>query len=73
MNRGQSIFAQLLDFVPFTRVEHLVWTRKPGDQRVLHEVESIIPENLWNACVTVLDEKRVKGKRTAKNIFYLFT
>src|SRR5450830_1292617 len=38
------------------------WTLKPEDEWILHEVEAIVSEDLWSACVTLLDEKRAKAK-----------
>ena len=49
------------------------WALKPEDEWILHEVEPIVSEDLWSACVALLDEKRAKGKRPAKQVTHLFT
>jgi site-specific DNA recombinase len=49
------------------------WKLKPEDEWVLHEVEAIISEDLWNECVGVLDAQRAKGKRPAKKVVHLFS
>ncbi len=49
------------------------WKLKPEDEWVLHEVEAIIPEELWNECNGLLDAQRAKGKRSARKTVHLFS
>jgi site-specific DNA recombinase len=48
------------------------WELKPESDWVLHEVEAVVPEDLWNECNAILDEQRNKGKRPAKKAVHLF-
>lgn len=48
------------------------WKLKPEDEWVLHEVDAIISEDLWNECVGMLNAQRTKGKRLTKNVVHLF-
>ena len=45
---------------------------KPESEWVLHEVEAIVPEDLWSECNAVLDAQREKGKRTTQRTIHLF-
>lgn len=49
------------------------WKVKPESEWVLHEVDAIIPEDLWNACNTLLNEQRARGKRPTKKAVHLFS
>ncbi len=48
------------------------WKLKPESEWVLHEVEAIVPEDIWNECNAILDEQRAKGKRPTKKTVHLF-
>lgn len=48
------------------------WKLKPEDEWVLHEIEAIVPEDLWNECNAVLNEQRAKGKRPTRKVVHLF-
>jgi len=48
------------------------WELKPESEWVLHEVEAIVTEDLWNECNTILDTQ-TKGKPPAKKVTHLFT
>jgi site-specific DNA recombinase len=48
------------------------WKLKPESEWVLHEVEAIVPEGLWDECNDFLDKQKAKGKRTAKRAVHLF-
>ena len=48
------------------------WELKPESDWVLHEIEAVVPEDLWNECNAILDEQRSKGKRPAKKAVHLF-
>jgi site-specific DNA recombinase len=49
------------------------WELKPESEWVLHEVDAIVGEDLWNECNTILDDQRAKGKRPTKRVTHLFT
>ena len=49
------------------------WKLKPESEWVFHEVEPIVSEELWDACVAILDAQREKGKRPAKKTVHLFS
>ena len=46
---------------------------KPESEWVFHEIEAIIPEELWNECMSTLDAQLAKGKRPTKKAVHLFT
>ena len=48
------------------------WKLKPETDWVLHEVESIVSEELWSECNGMLDEQKAKGKRQTKPAVHLF-
>jgi site-specific DNA recombinase len=48
------------------------WKLKPETEWVLHEVEAIVPMELWEECNSILDAQRTKGKRLAKRTVHLF-
>lgn len=48
------------------------WELKPESEWLLHEVEAIVPTELWSACNTVLDAQREKGKHTTQPTIHLF-
>lgn len=48
------------------------WELKPESEWVLHEVEAIVIEGLWNECNAILDEQRAKGKRPTRQVIHLF-
>ena len=45
---------------------------KPESEWVLHEVESVVSEDLWNECNVILDEQQKQGKRPTKKAVHLF-
>ena len=49
------------------------WELKPESEWVLHEVEAIVAEDLWDECNAILDAQRAKGKRPTKRVTHLFT
>lgn len=49
------------------------WVMKPQDQWVLINVKPIIPEDLWDQCNFLLEERRKKGERPARKATHLFT
>jgi site-specific DNA recombinase len=55
-----------------TRDSSKAWELKPESEWVLHDVEAIVPEELWSECNAVLDAQRAKGKRTTKRTVHLF-
>lgn len=48
------------------------WKLKPESEWVLHDVEAIVSEDLWDECNAILDAQREKGKRPAKKVMHLF-
>lgn len=48
------------------------WTLKPETEWVFHEVEAIVPEDLWAECTAILDAQRAKHNRPAKQVTHLF-
>lgn len=48
------------------------WELKPESEWVLHEVDAIVPEELWSECNAVLDAQRAKGKRITQRTVHLF-
>ncbi|MCU7933946.1 MAG: recombinase family protein [Candidatus Thiodiazotropha sp. (ex Dulcina madagascariensis)] len=48
------------------------WVRKPKDEWVYTEVESILSEELWDQCNAILDDQRKKNKRPARKAVQLF-
>lgn len=48
------------------------WELKPESEWVLHEVEAIISEDLWNEVNGILDVQQAKGKRPARHVIHLF-
>ena len=46
--------------------------RKPESDWVYHQVEAIIPEELWNECQALLDASRKNHARPAKKSVHLF-
>ncbi len=48
------------------------WKLKPESEWVLHEVDAIIGEDLWNECNAILDAQ-IKGKPPTKKVVHLFT
>lgn len=48
------------------------WELKPESEWVLHEVEPIVPEALWQECNAFLDDQRAKLKRTTQPTLHLF-
>lgn len=48
------------------------WELKPESEWVLHEVEAIISEDLWNEVNAILDTQQEKGKRPARQVIHLF-
>lgn len=56
-----------------TKDSSKAWELKPESEWVLHEVEAIVGEDLWNECNTILDDQRTKGKRVTKRVVHLFT
>lgn len=48
------------------------WELKPESEWVLHEVEAIISEDLWNEVNAILDTQQEKGKRPARQVTHLF-
>lgn len=49
------------------------WTLKPESEWVLHPVEAIVSEDLWDECHALLAAQREKGKRPAKKTVHLFS
>lgn len=48
------------------------WTLKPEAEWVFHEVEAIVPEELWNECNAIIEAQKEKGKRPARLVVRLF-
>jgi site-specific DNA recombinase len=48
------------------------WELKPESEWVLHEVEAIVTEELWNECNGILDAQRAKLKRPTRQVVHLF-
>lgn len=49
------------------------WKLKPESEWVLHPVEPIVSEDLWDECHALLTAQREKGKRPAKKTTHLFS
>ena len=48
------------------------WDLKPESEWVLHEVEAIIPEELWNECNAILEGRKGSRKLQTKHVKQLF-
>jgi len=48
------------------------WELKPESEWVLHEVDAVISEDLWNECNAILNAQN-KGKPPTKKVVHLFT
>jgi len=48
------------------------WVLKPETDWVITPVEPIVSEEIWDQCNAILDERRVNGKRPAKQAVHLF-
>lgn len=48
------------------------WGLKPESEWVLHEIEAIISEELWEECNAILDTQKAKGKRPTRQVVHLF-
>jgi site-specific DNA recombinase len=48
------------------------WKLKPESEWVLHEVEPIVADELWQECNAILEMGRAKGKRKARETKHLF-
>jgi site-specific DNA recombinase len=48
------------------------WELKPESEWVLHDMEAIVPEDLWSECNAALDAQRAKGKRITLRTVHLF-
>jgi site-specific DNA recombinase len=49
------------------------WKVKPESEWVLHEIEAIVPDELWSVCNAILDDQSARGKRPAKKALHLFS
>jgi site-specific DNA recombinase len=49
------------------------WTLKPESEWILHPVEPVISEDLWDECNAILNVQQEKGRRPAKKTTYLFS
>lgn len=48
------------------------WKIKPESEWILHEVEPIVPVELWTECNVILDEQEKRGRRPARKAVHLF-
>lgn len=48
------------------------WVLKPESEWVFHEVEAIVPEELWTECNAMLKDRGKKENRPAKRAVHLF-
>lgn len=55
-----------------TKSSNGAWEVKPESEWVLTPVEPIVSEELWTQVNSVLDEKRIQGKRQTKPVTHLF-
>ncbi len=53
--------------------ENKKWVLKPEHEWVTMDVPSVIPEELWNACNTILNEQEKTNKKPTKKAVHLFT
>ncbi|MEF8758742.1 MAG: recombinase family protein [Candidatus Accumulibacter sp. UW25] len=49
------------------------WTLKPESEWILHPVEPVISEDLWDECNAILNVQQEKGRRPAKKTTHLFS
>ena len=49
------------------------WDLKPENEWVLHEIEPIISEELWNEVNAILDAQQAKGRRPTRQVVHLFS
>ena len=49
------------------------WKLKPKDEWVFTAVPQVVPMELWDRCNALLDERRERGKRPARQAVHLFT
>lgn len=49
------------------------WKLKPESEWILHPVEPVISEDLWDECNAILNAQQEKGRRPAKKTTYLFS
>lgn len=56
----------------FSKDDKKAWELKPESEWVLHEIEAIISEDLWNEVNAILDVQQEKGKRPARQVVHLF-
>lgn len=48
------------------------WTIKPESEWVLHEVEAVVSEAVWDECNAILAAQKAKGKRPTRKTVQLF-
>ena len=48
------------------------WDLKPESEWVLHEVEAVVPEELWNECNAILEGRKGSRKLQTKHVKQLF-
>ena len=49
------------------------WVLKPESEWIVHEVEAVVSEDLWNAVNAILDKQLEKGRRPTRSVVHLFT